>query len=145
MIYIGGDKHGLEVSIIIEEYLKENRIPYQNLGVKNSEDNILLEELIPKVATKILKSENNKGILVCGTGIGVTIGANKIKGIRASLASNKTIAQWSVVYDNCNILCLSGWNPNKDKIEKIVNSFLNAKYDGSEKRLHMMKVFDSWR
>ena len=118
MIYLGADKHGLEVVGMIETYLKENKIPYQNLGVKTIKENILLEDLIPKVATKILGLENNKGILICGTGIGITIGANKIKGIRANLATDKTIAEWSVVYDNCNVLCLSGWNPDKKMLKK---------------------------
>jgi len=115
------------------------------LGVTSENQDIKLEDLIPKVTKKILGLENNKGILICGTGIGVAIGANKIKGIRANLATDKTIAEWSVTYDNCNVLCLTGWKPKKINIEKIIQSFLNAKYDGSEKRLQMVKTFDTWR
>ncbi|VVA43937.1 Ribose-5-phosphate isomerase B [Candidatus Roizmanbacteria bacterium] len=145
MIYIGADKHGFTAIKIIEKYLINNKIVFENLGVVKEDNDIKLEILIPKITKQVLKSEKNKGILVCGTGIGVAIGANKIKGIRANLATNKTIAEWSVVYDNCNILCLSGWKPNKKTIEEILHSFLNAKYDGSEKRLKMIKTFDSWR
>lgn len=145
MIYLGADKHGLRVIKIVEKYLAKNNIKNINLGIKKIGDDIKLEDLIPKVTSKILKSSGNKGILVCGTGVGVAIGANKIKGVRANLATDKKVAEWSVVYDNCNVLCLSGWITNLKKINEIVDSFLKAKYDGSEKRLHMMKVFDTWR
>lgn len=145
MIYLGADKHGLKTIKIVENYLKNNNINCVNLGINKDGEDIKLEDLIPKVTKKILESENNKGVLVCGTGIGVAVGANKTKGVRANLATEKMIAEWSVVYDNCNVLCLVGWEPNKKNIEEIVNSFLNAKYDGSKSRLQMMKVFDSWR
>lgn len=145
MIYLGADKHGLRVIKIVEKYLAKNNIKNINLGIKKIGDDIKLEDLIPKVTSKILKSGGNKGILVCGTGVGVAIGANKVKGVRANLATDKKVAEWSVVYDNCNVLCLSGWITNLKKINEIVDSFLKAKYDGSEKRFRMMKVFDTWR
>jgi|SRR3989339_335178 len=145
MIYLGADKHGYEALKIVKNYLTSKNIKFTNLGVTSENQDIKLEDLIPKVTKKILGLENNKGILICGTGIGVAIGANKIKGIRANLATDKTIAEWSVTYDNCNVLCLTGWKPKKINIEKIIQSFLNAKYDGSEKRLQMVKTFDTWR
>ena len=145
MIYLGADKHGFKAIKIVENYLTLKKIEFTNLSVADDTQDIKLEDLIPKVTRKILESQRNKGVLICGTGVGVVIGANKIKGIRANLATEKTIAEWSVVYDNCNVLCLVGWKPNIKKIEEILCSFLNAKYDGSEKRLQMMKAFDTWR
>lgn len=145
MIYLGADKHGFKAIKIVQNYLVNKSVGFVNMGVDKENKDIKLEELIPKLTKKILESENNKGIIICGTGIGVSVGANKIKGIRSVIATNKTIAKWSVVYDNCNVLCLSGWKSNKKNIEEIINSFLNAKYDGSEKRLQMMKTFDTWR
>lgn len=145
MIYLGADRHGLNVVKIVEDHLNKNNVKSINLGIKKAGDDIKLEDLIPRVTDEILKSDKNKGILICGTGVGVAIGANKIKGIRANLATDKKIAEWSVVYDNCNVLCLSGWITDKKIIEESVDSFLKAKYDGSEKRLEMMKVFDTWR
>lgn len=145
MIYLGADKHGFKTLKIVQNYLKSKEIEFINLSVSKEDDVIQLEDLIPKIAKKILTSQDDKGIMICGTGIGIAIGANKIKGIRANLANDKTIAEWSVTYDNCNVLCLSGWKSDKKNIEEIIQSFLKAKYDGSEKRLEMMRVFDSWR
>lgn len=145
MIFLGGDKHGLTVIKIVEEYLEKNKIDFINRGIINKDDDIKLEELIPKVTKDILNSKDNKGILVCGTGVGVAVGANKIKDIRAALATDKKIAEWSVVYDNCNVLCLSGWKKNKKTIYAILKAFLNARYDGSERRLKMLQAFESWR
>ncbi|KKP86192.1 MAG: Ribose-5-phosphate isomerase B [Candidatus Roizmanbacteria bacterium GW2011_GWA2_35_8] len=145
MIYLGADKHGFKTLKIVENYLTLKNIKFTSLGVTSDGQDMKLEDLIPKVTKKILESQDNKGVLICGTGIGVAVGANKIKGIRANLATDKIIAEWSVVYDNCNVLCLTGWKPNKKVIEEILCSFLNAKYDGSEKRLQMMKAFDTWR
>jgi ribose 5-phosphate isomerase B len=145
MIYLGADKHGLKVITIVKDFLKENNYDYINIGIEKEGEDIRLQDLIPKAASHIIKSPENRAILVCGTGVGVAVGANKIKGIRASLATDKTIAEWSVVYDNCNVLCLSGWKADITLIENIVDAYLKAKYDGSEKRLKMMEAFDTWR
>ncbi len=144
MIYLAGDKQGFDAIQIVSKYLDSNNLEYENLGVESTEEDIELEEMIPKVAQKVLESEINIGILSCGSGIGVEVGANKFAGIRACLATNEKIAEWARIYDKCNVLCLIGWNPEKENIEKIVNSFLNSKYDGSEKRLKMFEEFNKW-
>jgi ribose 5-phosphate isomerase B len=141
-VYIAGDKHGLDAIKIVEEYLKANNIEFENIGAKNKDEEIKLENMIPAVTKNVL--QGNLGILSCGTGIGVEIGANKFSGIRACLATDEKIAEWSKVYDNCNILCLVGWGANSEKIIKILDAWFNSKYDGSEKRLKMFKEFDRW-
>ncbi|HUQ85790.1 MAG TPA: RpiB/LacA/LacB family sugar-phosphate isomerase [Candidatus Limnocylindrales bacterium] len=144
MIYLAGDKQGYDAVKIVSDFLDSKRIYYQNLGVKSSSEDLKLEDMIPSVTKKVLEEENNIGILSCGSGIGVEVGANKFSGIRACLATNEKIAEWAKVYDNCNILCLVGWNPDKANIEKIVSAFLNSDYDGSEKRLKMFEEFNKW-
>lgn len=144
MIYIAADKHGFKTIQYVEEYLKTHKYDFINVGVQDENEDISLEEMIPKVTDKVRENENNKGILSCGTGVGVEVGTNKFSGIRACLATNEKIAEWSVTYDNCNVLCLVGWDTDRDQIFKILNSWFSAKYDGSEKRLKMMKVFDMW-
>ncbi|KKS19181.1 MAG: Sugar-phosphate isomerase, RpiB/LacA/LacB family [Candidatus Roizmanbacteria bacterium GW2011_GWC2_41_7] len=144
MIYIGADKYGYKAISIVEEYFQSKSIEYTNVGVKSEKEDIQLESLIPKVVNPVKENNMNKGILSCGTGAGVEIGANRFSGIRACLAANEKIAEWSVVYDNSNILCLSGWEINKDNIKKILDAWLNAAYDGNQDRLKMMEEFDSW-
>ena len=87
---------------------------------------------------------DNLGIFSCGTGVGVEVGANKFSGIRACLATTSKIAEWSKIYDNCNVLCLVGWETDKKTVENILDAWFSAEYDGDQHRLNMMKAFDSW-
>jgi ribose 5-phosphate isomerase B len=144
MIYIAGDKHGYKAIKIIEDYLRFNKIDFQNLGVSSEGEDIKLEDMIPNVVDKIKEDEKNKGILTCGTGIGVEVGANKFSGIRACLATNEQVAEWSRVYDKCNVLCLIGWGVEKEKVYKMLDKWFSAEYDGSEKRLKMFEEFNKW-
>lgn len=144
MIYLGADKHGLKAIKFAEEYLKSKGVEFVNLGIQNEGENISLQELIPKITNKILKEKKNIGILSCGTGVGVEVGANKLKGIRACLATDEKIAEYARVYDNCNVLCLVGWDADEDKIKKILKTWLKSDYDGDAARLKMFDAFDVW-
>lgn len=144
MLYIAGDKHGYKAILLVENYLKKLNIRFENLGVKTEGQDMKLEEMIPKVVTKIVNANDNLGILSCGTGIGVEVGANKFGGIRACLASNEKLAEWSRVYDNCNVLCLAGWESDEVMVNKILDAWFSAKYDGNIKRSEMFKVFSEW-
>lgn len=144
MVYIAADKHGYNAIKIVEGYLTEKNLPYLNLGVKGEEEDMKLEDMIPTVVAEVLKDEKNRGILSCGTGIGIDIGANRFQGIRACLATTPKIAEWSVVYDKCNVLCLAGWDSEKSNIYAILDAWFKSEYDGSQERLEMFKVFDAW-
>lgn len=144
MIYLGADKHGLTTIQFVSDFLKSNNIEFVNLGIEKEGEDIKLEELIPKVVTEILKDGKNLGILSCGTGVGVEVGANKLSGIRACLATDEKIAEYSRVYDDCNVLCLVGWEAEREKTNRIVSTWLKAEYDGSESRLKMFDTFDKW-
>ena len=80
----------------------------------------------------------------CGTGVGVEVGINKLSGIRACLAQDERIAEYARVYDDCNVLCLVGWETSEEKVEKIMHAWLQARYDGNQERLKMFDVFDLW-
>lgn len=143
MIYLAGDNHGYQAMEFVMEYLGENEIEYVNLGVRDVSEKMKLGDMIPLVVEEVLKDRNNFGILSCGTGIGVEIGANKFSGIRACLAVNAKIAEWSKVYDKCNVLCLIGWDTTKEKVYLILDAWFQAEYDGDEGRLKMFEAFDA--
>lgn len=144
MIYLGADKHGLEAIRIVSDLLKAEDREFINLGVQEEGEDISLQELIPRVAGEVLKGGGNTGILSCGTEVGVEVGANKLAGIRACLATSAKIAKYSRVYDDCNVLCLVGWEAEKESVRDIVTAWLVADYDGSEKRLKMFDAFNAW-
>lgn len=78
MIYIAGDKHGYNAIKFVEEYLHEYTIEFENLGVKKEGEDMKLENMIPSVTKKILLNKDNKGVLACGTGIGVEVGVKNL-------------------------------------------------------------------
>lgn len=144
MIYIAGDNHGYRVISFVKEYLIQKGFLFENLGVDSSDMDISLEDMLPKVANKVRENKENKAIISCGTGIGVEVGINKFSGIRASLVTSSKLAQWSVIYDKCNVLCLVGWETTRDEVNSILDAWFSAVYDGSEKRIRMMDAFDTW-
>lgn len=144
MIYIAGDKHGFKSIKIVEEYLKENELACENLGVTKKNENMALEVMIPQVTSKVLENEENSGILTCGSGVGVEVGANKFSGIRACLATSPKIAQYAKIYDKCNVLCLVGWDATKENIYNVLDSWFESAYDGNQKRLKMFEEFNKW-
>lgn len=144
MIYLGADKHGFTTIQFVSDFLKSSGKEFVNLGVQSEGGDIKLQDLIPKIVAEVLKGENNTAIISCGTGVGVEVGANKFSGIRACLATDEKIAEYSRVYDDCNVLCLVGWDADKEKVDRIVSAWFKAEYDGSESRLKMFEVFDRW-
>lgn len=144
MIYLAGDKHGFQAIQFVKTYLANHAIPYQDLGVQSGSEDMPLETMIPSVVQKVKNNQEAKAILSCGTGVGVEVGANKFSGIRACLATTPKIAEYSIVYDKCNVLCLVGWDCTQKSVDEILNVWFNAKYDGNKKRLTMMRTFDTW-
>lgn len=144
MIYLAADKHGYQAIQFAMEYLEKNKMDYINLGVQSDSEEMKLEDMIPPVAKEVLADEKNIAILSCGTGIGVEVGANKFSGIRACLAANEKIAEWSKIYDKCNVLCLIGWEAKQQKVNTILEAWFKAEYDGDQSRLEMFRIFDQW-
>ena len=144
MIYVAADKQGFQAIQFVEAYLKDHRLSFENLGVKREDEDIKLEDMIPPFAEKVRSTDGNLGILSCGTGVGVEVGVNKFAGIRACLVTDPKIAEWSKVYDNCNVLCLVGWETDKETVYRILDVWFAAQYDGDKGRLKMMEVFDTW-
>lgn len=144
MIYLSADKHGLPAIRFVEKYLNEKQTAYQYIGVKDAREDLMLENLIPSFVAKVKEHANNKGIISCGTGIGVEVGVNKFAGIRACLATSPKLAQWAAVFDKCNVLCLSGWDCTKENIYAILEAWFASSYDGNQDRLNTFKIFDTW-
>lgn len=142
MIFVAGDHYAVELVAQIADWLTANKKEFENLGSKSAEDKLGLTEMIPRVVEKVKADEGNIGILVCGTGVGVEVGANRFKGIRASLANTAQIAEWARNKDNANVLCLSSWA--KPNVAGVLDTWFNTEYDGDKNRLEMLKEFDDW-
>ena len=147
MIYLGNDHAGFLVKEAIKKYFDKNKIPYEDLGIYSLES-ANYQEYAFKVAQKVaLDPKNHKGILICGTGVGVCIAANKVKHILAGLVDKKELTQYIVSHDHCNILCLSGLYVNINDNLEIVKEFLQTEplHDYHENRVKAILDYDNQR
>lgn len=145
MIYLAGDKHGERAIAVVRGYLRSTGREFIDLGFnEGASPDIKLQDFIPVLAKRIKSEPNSTGILSCGTGAGVEIGANRFSGIRASLCSSAQAAEWARVYDKANILCLAAWALEDLDIPSILERWFTSEYDGSLSRLEMFEEFDRW-
>lgn len=132
MIALGCDHGGFELKQEIKKYLEENQIAYKDYGCDSmaSTDYPIYAK---RVAKAISSGECEKGILICGTGIGISIAANKIKGIRAALCTDCFCAEATRLHNDSNILALGGRVVGPGLAVKIVDTFLNTPFSGDER------------
>ena len=136
MLYIGSDHGGFSLKEYLKSYFEKNNIVFEDLGVYTQEsfDYPIIAE---KLCNEVIKDQNNRGILICGTGIGVCIAANKVKGIRAALCSDAYASEMSRKHNNANVLCMGGRVLDNDKGVDIVKSFLSTDFEGGR---HLRRV-----
>ncbi len=143
MIAIGCDHGGFEIKEKIRIYLENNHIIFKDFGT-NGTASVDYPEFAKKVSESVSSGESKFGILICGTGIGVSIAANKIKGIRAALCHNVHYAQMAKKHNDANILCLGGREITDKEAIDIVNAFLNTKFESGrhEKRISQISELE---
>lgn len=128
-IAIGADHGGFELKEKIVEYLKSHNIEYKDFGTYSNES-CDYPKFAKEVALEVAKGNFNKGILVCGSGIGVSIVANKVKGIRAALCWNISTAESARTHNDSNVLCLGERQTDMNLAIEIVDKWLNSKFEG---------------
>ncbi len=138
MIALGCDHGGINLKNAIIKYLEENKIEYKDFGCY-SEESVDYPIYAYKVATAVSKGKFEFGILCCGTGIGISIAANKVKGIRAAVVSNEFGAEMTRRHNNANILCMGGRVTTEDDAVKFADIFLNTPFSADEDR-HIRRV-----
>ena len=142
-VYVAGDYLAWNSIAKVMEYVEAKGHEAVNIGAQSEQDQIGLAEFIPKACKQVLTNDESQGILLCGTGAGVEIGANRFKGIRASLCILPQQAEWARNKDNANVLCLSAWQlEESNNLEAILDVWFSTNYDGSEQRLKMLEDFD---
>ena len=132
MIAIGCDHGGFELKQEIMKHLEENNVEYKDFGTYTT-DSCDYPVYAKKVANAIISGECEKGILICGTGIGISIAANKVKGIRAALCTDCFMAEATRLHNDANILALGGRVVGPGLAVKIVDTFLNTEFSDEER------------
>lgn len=138
MIALGCDHGGINLKTAIIKYLEENNIAYKDFGCY-TDDSVDYPIYAYKVATAVANKDFELGILCCGTGIGISIAANKVKGIRAAVVSNEFGAEMTRRHNNANILCMGGRVTTEADAVKFADIFLNTPFSSDEER-HTRRV-----
>lgn len=140
-IGLGCDHAGYELKGYIEEYLKEKDIEYIDYGT-NSIESVDYPEFGEKVAQAVKSGECDKGIICCGTGIGISISANKVPGIRCALCSDCYSARMSIEHNNANVLAMGARVIGKDLALEIIDTWLKAEFQGGKHERRVNKIKD---
>ena len=139
MIFIGSDHGGLEMKEELVKVLVSRNQPVKDCGTTNGES-VDYPDFAEKVAGAVSRGEAELGILVCGTGIGMSIVANKFPGVRAALATDEFMAQMAKEHNNANILVLGGRVLSVELATKMVNVWLDTAYEGGRHQLRLDKI-----
>jgi len=137
-VIIASDHAGLRLKEKVKKYLKRKKIEYEDLGTE-SFTSVDYPDYALKVAEKVAKNKNTRGILVCGTGTGMTIAANKVKGIRAVAAYDAYSAKMSRIDNDTNVLGLRGQFFPLEKIKKIITVWLDTPFSGAKRHKRRIK------
>ncbi|MBS7298910.1 MAG: ribose 5-phosphate isomerase B [Eubacteriales bacterium] len=139
MIAIGSDHGGFELKTHIMEYLKNQGLELFDFGTY-SEDSCDYPDIAEKVANAVADGECEKGILICGTGIGISIAANKVKGIRAALCGDVYSAKMTRKHNDANILCMGGRVTGRELAFMICDTFLSEEFEGGRHQNRIDKI-----
>ena len=141
MIAIGCDHAGYKAKQEIIKYFDKNNVQYKDFGTFN-EDSCDYPLFAKAVADSVAKKESDKGIIVCGSGIGVSIAANKVNGIRAALCYDPKLAEMARKHNNANVLCLAGRYSSFTTILDIVKIFLKTNFEGGRHQKRIEQIID---
>lgn len=131
-IAIGSDHAGLELKSFLVEYLKRAGHEILDMGTHNPKP-VDFPDFTRPVCEAVLDGRAERGILVCGSGVGTSIAANKVHGIRAALCHDTYSARQSVEHNDANVLCLGGRVIGQELAREVVEVFLKAKFSGQER------------
>ena len=138
LVFIGSDHGGFNVKKELVPFLKESGFDVTDLGCFTDEP-CDYPDVAREVAEKAMEHPEAFGILLCGSGIGVSIAANKVQGVRAALANSEELAELARKHNNANVLCLGARLTTVPDMKKIVIKFMNTGFENTEER-HARRV-----
>ena len=138
MLFLGADHRGFRLKEQLKQWLDERRIEHQDLGATTVDPQDDYPDMAQKVAEAVVKNQG-KGVLFCGSGAGVAIAANKVKGVRAAIGFNPQQVRFMRQDDDVNILCLAADYVSKFKAFQLVKIFVQTEFKAQEKYQRRLK------
>ncbi len=143
-ILIGGDHAGFELKKLIRDKLESEGHEVTDLGAAVYDPDDDYPDFSLAVSEGVAQGKADRGIVICGSGVGAAIAANKVRGARASMVQDTYSAAQGVQHDDMNVICLGGRVTGSALAEAIVEAFLNARFTGEERhRRRLKKVLDA--
>jgi ribose 5-phosphate isomerase B len=138
-IAIGSDHAGFEDKEKVKKQLDELGYEYEDVGT-NSAESVDYPIYAQKVAEKVASGEVEQGLLICGSGNGMQIAANKIRGVRAALAWNEETARLAREHNDANVLSVPARMISPEEVSKVVKSYLGAKFEGGRHQRRVEEI-----
>lgn len=139
MIAIGSDHAGFEMKTEIIRHLDDKGIPYEDFGTCDCTTSVDYNDFGVLVAEAVSKGTHESGIIICGTGIGISISANKVPGIKAALCTDSYMAKMSREHNDANVLALGGRVIGAGLAVDIVDTWLSASFMGGRHKRRVDK------
>ncbi len=140
-IVIASDHAGFPLKKSITEFLSKEKIKVEDLGIDHPES-VDYPDYAAKVAQAVSQKKADAGILICGTGLGMSISANKFKGVRAVAVSDLYSARMAKEHNDANVLALGGRVLDSHKALRLVKVWLNSKFKGNRHQQRLDKISD---
>ena len=140
MIFIGSDHGGFDMKETVKLFLTEMGVEFEDVGTY-SNDSCDYPDIAEKLAQKVANS-SQKGILICGSGIGMSIAANKVDGIRCALCHDAYTAEYARRHNDANIIAFGGRTTGVEIAKQMVNIFLNTEFEGGRHKRRIDKIKD---
>ena len=137
--YIGADHAGVDFKTFVKKLFEARGHEVIDLG-PSTKDRVDYPDFAKKVCEEVIKDENSKGILICGSGIGMSMSANKFDGIRAALCHNEYSAKMAREHNDANVLCLGERVSGEGMVEAIVESWLSHSFEGGRHQGRVEKI-----
>ncbi len=141
MIAIGSDHGGFELKEKLMEHLSERGLEYKDFGTYSSAS-CDYPVYAKAVANAVASGECDRGIIICGTGIGVSITANKVRGIRAALCGDCFSAEATRQHNDANVLCMGARVVGEGLALKIADTFLDTPFSNDERHIHRISMIE---
>jgi len=142
MMYLGADHRGFALKEKAKKWLSEFGYQYEDMGAFEYNKDDDYPDFAQSVAQRVAEDPQSRGILICGSGVGVAIAANKVKGIRAGTAINAKQIKDSVGDEDTNIVAISADYILEDEAKEIIKSFVEAKFSKAERHVRRIAKFE---
>ncbi len=137
--YIGADHAGIDIKAYVKELFEKRGHEVVDLG-PNTKDRVDYPDYASKVCQSVLENEGSKGILICGSGIGMSMAANKFDGIRAALCHNEYSAKMAREHNDANVICLGERVSGFGMVEAIIDAWNESSFEGGRHQGRVEKI-----